>query len=240
MTIKSFYKNCFFLPCCTNISFVRFSLVGQQQQQQQQRFYSEYTAKPWSKNNFHYSFFSTQNFYEDNFVNMIVNNFKLHTSYSLLIKFSFSDNRVFYMASRQIGLVIEDTHDLDRYKGLYSLIIVLCENIIARYDVRDELSSVQIMYTVVTHREEFKLVKGLSSLSFNPKLANIALRKNSHLFSSKFIPLTLDETRFGIVLAGDKLSTFIERFEKNRPKGIELPKNPDSYFLNGNYVIISK
>ena len=42
------------------------------------------------KNNFTFAFFPIENFSKENFINFIVNNFELYTTYSILIKLSFN------------------------------------------------------------------------------------------------------------------------------------------------------
>ena len=58
-----------------------------------------------NKNN--YLVLSYKNFTVDRWINLLIENFNLNTTYSLLIKLSFEGNSLFYMAGSQIGFVVK-------------------------------------------------------------------------------------------------------------------------------------
>jgi len=60
------------------------------------------------KYNFQFIHFSFNDFTSDNFKNIIVNKFKLNTTYSILLKISSPNNLIFKMCGPQIGLVIKN------------------------------------------------------------------------------------------------------------------------------------
>lgn len=48
-----------------------------------------------------------------------INKLNLNTTYSLLIKFSFAGNKLFYMAGKQSDLVIGNKHNKLKYRKLH-------------------------------------------------------------------------------------------------------------------------
>jgi predicted hydrocarbon binding protein len=73
-------------------------------------------------NKYKYLYFSLNEFTSQNFVKEVVNNFKLNSTYSILIKISCENHTLFKMCGRQIGVAIKDEHNLDFYANLYSVI----------------------------------------------------------------------------------------------------------------------
>lgn len=85
--------------------------------------------------NIKYLHFSFENFTLKNFQNLLMKNFRLNTTYSILIKISSVNNLIFKMCGPQIGLVVRAEHDLDFYKNLYSLILTRLETTMLRLHI---------------------------------------------------------------------------------------------------------
>ena len=77
-----------------------------------------------SHNVFNHKIFYYNDFNATSFINFIMENFHLNNNYSILIKFWFSGNSIFYMSGKQIGLKIENSHDLKYYSHIYNVIII--------------------------------------------------------------------------------------------------------------------
>lgn len=147
------------------------------------------------KHKFQYFHLSLNDFTTINFINFIVNNFKLNSTYSILIKISCQNNLVFKMCGSQIGIVIKNEHDLDYYEKVYSVILIRIESMIATYHYIDTVDAIEIMYTTIIPQEELKL-KNIYNLPLNKQLINIKeVRKN---FNENLLPFTTNTSYFGI------------------------------------------
>ena len=74
-----------------------------------------------TKNLFHEKIFSYNDFNLKNFINFIMESFYTNDSYTILIKFGFNGNSYFYMSGRQIGLRLQNYHNLDYYNSIYNI-----------------------------------------------------------------------------------------------------------------------
>ena len=128
------------------------------------------------KNSFNYIHFPFAEFTKERFQNEILKNFKLKTSYSLLLKISSYSNLIFKMCGPQIGLVIKDEHDLNFYSKLYDVIRIRIETTLDNYDYIEEIEGLEIIYTVINPQEELKL-KNISNISLNKNIINIKKTK---------------------------------------------------------------
>ena len=81
------------------------------------------------KINFKYIHIPFENFTLGKFQGEIIKNFKLNTTYSIIIKISSSNNLIFKMCGPQIGLVVGNNHNLQYYSDLYNLILTRIENL---------------------------------------------------------------------------------------------------------------
>ena len=155
-------------------------------------------SKNYLKNNFKYLHFSLNDFSSDNFKNMIVNNFKLKTTYSIFIKISSQNNLVFKMCGPQIGLVIKNEHDLIYYEKLHTAIMTRIESTIENYDYIESIDAIEIMYSVLFAQPELKL-KNISNLSLNKQL--ISIKETKRNFNQNLLPLTMDTSYFGLAVS---------------------------------------
>ena len=67
------------------------------------------------KINFKFIHISFEDFTLENFLKIIMNNFQLNTTYSILLKISSNNNLIFKMCGHQIGIVINNENDLKFY-----------------------------------------------------------------------------------------------------------------------------
>lgn len=142
----------------------------------------------------------------------------------------------------QIGLVLADSHDLDKYSYLYNSILVKLNNLIQEYGIEYTATGVQIMYITLIDRPELKLVKGLSNFKYDRDLVTSRIKDLNLEYSSKFLPLTLLESYYGKPLIGEELDLFIINVNKQRnilSKPLLSIKTGAIVYLNNNYVIIS-
>ena len=72
---------------------------------------------------FKYIHISFKDFTLERFQSEITKNFKLNTTYSILLKISSGNSLIFKMCGPQIGIVIGNEHNLDYYSNLYNIII---------------------------------------------------------------------------------------------------------------------
>ena len=65
--------------------------------------------------NFKFLHFSFESFTKQKLQSEIMKNFKLNTTYSILLKISSGNNLIFKMCGPQIGIVIANEHNLEYY-----------------------------------------------------------------------------------------------------------------------------
>ena len=164
------------------------------------------------KNDFTFVFFPLQEFSKENFINFIVNNFKLYSTYSILIKLSFDNQLTFKMSGDQIGLVINNRHDVSYYENLYQVIKTRIDLTTDNYNLSYNLDGLELMYTVINPLPELYL-KNISNLELPKNLTNVKETKNK--FNNKLLPLTTDVRYYGKPLSGDIKSNYINKINQN-------------------------
>ena len=177
----------------------------------QKKEFSDFNIK-FIKNKFQYFHFSLNDFTTINFINFIVNNLKLNSTYSILIKISCQNNLVFKMCGSQIGIVIKNEHDLDYYEKIYSVILIRIELMIATYNYIDTVDAIEIMYTTIIPQEELKL-KNIYNFPLNKQLINIKeVRKN---FNEMLLPFTTNTSYFGIPVLNKEKERYFDLIYNN-------------------------
>ena len=147
-----------------------------------------------NKSNFKYIHISYEDFTLIRFKNIIMNNFKLNTTYSILLKISSGNNLIFKMCGPQIGIVIANEHNLEYYSKLYDLILTRIESTVDNYSYLESVDGLEIMYSVIVPQKELTL-KNISNYSLKQQMINqTVLKKN---FSTNLLPLTLDVSYYG-------------------------------------------
>ena len=109
--------------------------------------------------------FSYNNFTFKIFQIEIMKNFKLNTTYSILLKISSGNNLIFKMCGPQIGIVIKNEHDLEFYYKLYNIIITRIESTLNNYNYLENIDALEIMCSVIIPQAELAL-KNISNYNF--------------------------------------------------------------------------
>lgn len=185
---------------------------------------------------YNYIHFSYPDFNLVNFQTKLIKNLKLNSTYSILIKIACDNNLIFKMCGSQIGLVIKDEHDLNKYEKLYSVILDRIESTELKYDFIEVINSIEIMYFCLTPTKEL-LLKNINSLTIPKQLVNI--KKVKQKFNNKLLPLTLDTSYYGIPVLDLNNTNQIENdLYNNRNKLIELIYSQSKLIKNKDELII--
>ena len=120
------------------------------------------------KNNTKNILISYENFNADSFINELMNSLTVNTSYSLLVKFGFEGNKLFYMSGPQIGIVLRDSHDINYYNNIFQIIEDRLEDIIVNYSLKSYPNNISLIIRVLTPLPD--LIKNVKSLSLNKNL----------------------------------------------------------------------
>ena len=163
-----------------------------------------------NKLGFGYIHFAYYNFTVENFISEITKNFKLNTTYSILIKIGSENNLIFKMAGSQIGLIIKNYHDLDYYGKIYSVISSRIESTISNYDYINSVDSIELMYSVIIPQKELTL-KNISSLDIKNQFIN--LNKLNENFNQNLLPFTTDTSYFGKLVSDSERLKYINLIE---------------------------
>src|ERR1700734_761735 len=151
----------------------------------------------YQRTNINYMHFTANSFTLENFNTELVKNFKLNTTYSLLIKISSNDNTIFKQVGPQIGLVITNEHDFSLTKDIFSIIQIRIERLLENYIYMNEISDIEIMYYPLTIKNELKL-KNINSLRIPRQLPNVTQTKTK--FNQNLLALTTDTSYYGNLL----------------------------------------
>ena len=161
------------------------------------------------KNNTKNILISYENFNADSFINELMNSLTVNTSYSLLVKFGFEGNKLFYMSGPQIGIVLRDSHDINYYNNIFQIIEDRLEDIIVNYSLKSYPNNISLIIRVLTPLPD--LIKNVKSLSLNKNIKKTEVNK---LFNSRYLPLTIKRSHFGNLLEGGVKNKFIQKLRK--------------------------
>ena len=175
--------------------------------------------------NFKYIHISFKEFTLEKFQSEITKNFKLNTTYSILLKISSGNSLIFKMCGPQIGIVIGNEHNLDFYSNLYNIILTRIETTIENYDYLDVVEGLELMYFAITTQKEMTL-KNISNYNFNQQMINKKeVKKN---FNQRLLPLTIDTSYYGFNVLLEERQKLIELINSN----IILSKNEKGFTIN--------
>lgn len=144
--------------------------------------------------NFKFIHISYEEFNLEMFIKVLTQNFKLNTTYSILLKISSNNYLTFKMCGPQIGLVIEEKHDLQYYSNLYELILTRLQNTLDKYSYIETVEGLELMYSVINPAKELTL-KNINNYNLNQQWVN--KNKVKKVFNQNLLPLTLDSSYFG-------------------------------------------
>ena len=159
------------------------------------------------KINFKFIHISFEDFTLENFLKIIMNNFQLNTTYSILLKISSNNNLIFKMCGPQIGIVINNGHDLQYYSKLYNLILIRIETTVDNYSYLDTIEGLEIMYSVIIPQKELTL-KNISPFPLTHQMVSQKeVKKN---FNQNLLPLTLDSSYYGHSILSEERQKLIK------------------------------
>lgn len=178
-----------------------------------------------NKNIFNDKIFSYSDFTKTTFINYIMENYRLNSINTMLIQLNYHKNGLFLMSGPQIGLKISDHHNIPYYENIYNIIIFRIDDITSKYDI-DSLPE-----TILVRQKNLNLAKGLAlttikDLEINKKNINKSVFKE--IFSSKYLPLSKNISKFGYLVEGDLKSNYINRLLNNIKKNTIQPLDSDS------------
>jgi DNA polymerase type B, organellar and viral len=200
------------------------------------------------KNNSKFKFlhFSYEDFTKNNFENEIMKNFKLNTTYSILLKISSGNHLNFKMCGPQIGIIIENEHNLELYSKLYEIILTRIETVVENYNYIDTVDGLEIMYKIIKPQKELSL-KNISKYNLNTRIVKVKETKKN--FNQNLLPLTIDTSYYGISVIPEERNKYIQLINSN----IHLSKfekdfninDSDKLFLftnkkNKKFIVVSK
>lgn len=165
-----------------------------------------------NKNIFNDRVFSYNDFTQTTFISYIMENYRLNSVNTILVQLNFHKNNLFLMSGPQIGLKITDHHNISYYKNVYNIIISRIDDIISKYDI-DSLPE-----TILIKQKNLNLSKSLElttikDIEINIKNINKSVLKK--IFSSKYLPLSKDISKFGYLVEGELKSNYINRLLNN-------------------------
>nr|YP_010044372.1 DNA polymerase [Trametes versicolor]QPF23613.1 DNA polymerase [Trametes versicolor] len=171
-----------------------------------------------------------EDFSLENFINIIMNNFKLNTTYSILLKISSNNNLLFKMCGPQIGIVIKNEHDLDFYSKLYNLILTRIEITVDNYNYFDTVEGLEILYSVINPQKELTL-KNIDKYSLKQQMINQGeVRK---IFNQNLLPLTIDTSYYGFNILSEERQNLIKLINSN----VILTNNEKDFIINDSDLI---
>ena len=164
------------------------------------------------KSKFKYIHLSYEEFSVKNLQNVIIQNFKLNTTYSILLKISSDNHQIFKMCGPQIGIVIGSEHNLDYYSKLYNLMQTRIESIVDNYNYIETVNSLEIMYSVIIPQKDLTL-KNISKYSLNHPTIN--KKETKKKFNQNLLPLTLDTSHYGYNILLEEKQKLIQLINSN-------------------------
>lgn len=194
-----------------------------------------------------YLHFSFEDFTLEKFQSEIMTNFKLNTTYSILLKISSGNHLIFKMCGPQIGIIIENEHDLDFYSKLYNLIITRIETTVDNYNYLEKVDGIEIMYSVIIPQKELTL-KDISKYPIKQQMINVKeVKKN---FNQNLLPLTTDTSYYGFNILSEERQKLIQLINSRPLRGnskIEkdfIFNESDKLFISpykkNKFIIVSK
>ena len=162
--------------------------------------------------NFNTAYFQFKDFTKNNFVKFILQNFKLNTTYSIIVKISFGDHLIFKMFGNQIGLVIKDRFDKIYLNYLYDTIKSRIEITSENYNLNDVIDGIEFLYTTIKTKPELKL-KNINKLNIPKDLTSI--KKAKSFFNNNILPLTTDISYFGEKLIEEEKIYYIDKINES-------------------------
>lgn len=165
------------------------------------------------QNKFFYLHFYFNDFTVEKFIEEIIKNFKLNTTYTIILKISCNNNELFKMCGPQIGLTLKNEHDFDFYMKLFDLIMFRIDNISQEYsEIIDTIDTFEIMYSTSNLPIDLK-IKDISNINIPKNIVSANEAKKD--FSYKLLPLTMDTSYYGYPVLTDKKFEYLNLINSN-------------------------
>lgn len=179
------------------------------------------------KNNKYYLYFSYNNYNKENFIKEIIKKIPLNTNYSIIVKIGSESNTIFKMLGNQIGILIENNHDNNLYNNLYELIEDRIDIIYNTYNYIDNIETILYIFNEIKTEEPLN-IKNINNFTFIKKVVNIKDVKKD--FNSKFLPLTMDENKFGLKIIEEEKKEYINTI-------LKINSNLDKNLFENNNIL---
>ena len=176
----------------------------------------------------------------ETFVEKVMNILLINSTYSMLIKFSDLENRVYKMAGEQIAVITTDKLDPKYFESLFNVIQQRIENALEIYDMTLDVGSIEIMFTIISCYDEEVRIKNVNNIQFSKNHTNISKTKKE--FNDNTFPLTLNEKYYGNEIFDiSEKSKFIEKITSQNilTKNLDISINNIMYLRENNQKIKS-
>lgn len=151
--------------------------------------------------------FTYDGFNQTNFINFVMENFLHNSTYTILVKFCFAGNSLFFMSGPQMGIKISNSHNINYYISIYNIILLRIDDVISKYDIDSFPDSIVISYKSLDVPSKLNLEK-IDFISLNKSVSVYKKKKGElkQIFSSNYLPLTVDNRHFGYLVFEEKVT----------------------------------
>jgi hypothetical protein len=152
---------------------------------------------------------------EKSFLNILLENIDLNTTYSLLFKIGYAGNSTFRMAGAQTGLVVKSFHNIRHYAGIYRVLISRIDELKTSDGTKLPADIVHFMFKELIPLPELELTTKVKTKTKQLNTNIIKSAETKELISSKYLPLTTDISYFGNLLSGSLRRKYIKKLINN-------------------------
>jgi DNA polymerase family B len=150
------------------------------------------------------------------FLNILFLNLQLRSVNTILFQYTNYEQSIYYMLGKQVGVVVQDSHELNHYKNLFEHYRETLELLMDRYEL-DNPDFITFHFKTLHLEEDLFALKKNLNIELHKGLVKIAQTKKK--LNSKILPYTNKEKYLGYLLI-DKLryrylSDLISLLEKN-------------------------
>nr|QWO71373.1 DNA polymerase [Termitomyces sp. DKA64] len=144
---------------------------------------------------------------EIKFLNTLLFNLKLNSLYTILYQYNLYSDNINYMLGPQVGINVQESHDLRYYKDLFIHLLDLLEITMSKYQLEEA-------DFIVIHLKEIVLEGAIktgqiSKIKLNKGIVKVGETKKK--FNSQILPLTINEKYFGSLLEGSIRLEFLNQ-----------------------------
>jgi len=133
------------------------------------------------------------------FIKLLVLNLNLNSNYTILFQYHSYQLNLNYMITRQCGLIVKDSHDINYYIDLYNFFIENLEMLTDLYQIQlPDIIIINIKQIILN--KEF-LLDDIKNISLNKSITKLVETKS--FFRKQIIPLTYKEEYLGNLLVDE-------------------------------------